>query len=187
MLSEVTYHLQSLKFINCQLQIKKQIKELWTQKRTSGRVSNWCAPLDFPISRTLWSKQGAQSSSLPPERASDWWKQRDSGLRSSPKKHPGFLWRPDKNLCWFSEGIAGSPYLSGVAQREEVLSEKASGEPSAALQRSNALATPPSSSAEWDAHLDDELHWEGMGTMREKPGRPPWDFIRNVEATQLRV
>lgn len=39
MLSEVTY-LQSLKFINCQLQIKKQIEELWTRKQTSGRVSN---------------------------------------------------------------------------------------------------------------------------------------------------
>lgn len=40
MLPKVTYHLQSLKLINCQLQIKKQIKELWTPNRTSGRVSN---------------------------------------------------------------------------------------------------------------------------------------------------
>lgn len=32
MLSKVIYHLQSLKFINCQLQIQKQIKESWTQK-----------------------------------------------------------------------------------------------------------------------------------------------------------
>lgn len=40
MLPKVTYHLQSLKLINYQLQIKKQIKELWTRNRTSGRLSN---------------------------------------------------------------------------------------------------------------------------------------------------
>lgn len=32
MLSKVTYHLQSLKFIKCQLQIQKQIEALWTRR-----------------------------------------------------------------------------------------------------------------------------------------------------------
>lgn len=70
--------------------------------------------------------------------------------------------------------MAGSPCLSGVAQREEVLSEKGSVESSAALQRSNALAAPPSTRVQ-----NEKPTWmmnctgRGMGIVREKPGHPP--------------